>query len=509
MKKVLIIFLVITILFMLKLPVSLAAKDDLIIDNQNIYEGMERSYSKGYKPIIKDDKAIIVLPLLYEGDKNIVDNKIKISPDLGESMDSPFSYANYEMDINLTNNPINNGKSYLDSFLVRLEIPLEKNRINGNYPIIINTSYSLEYMDYIEPNRLNSENDGEIDKDSENNKSQETSLIFEDIDKSFTVYLTIKDGKDPNYVEVEPEPEAEPEPRPQPKIIIDEYEINPGVVMAGEEFVVKLSLKNTEKVWSAKNIKVSFAGESDDILPASKTNSFFIDDIPKESFHKLVLEMRARTEAEAKPQKILITIEYEDSERRSYTVNEEILLEVRQPLRLEMDEINIPSTVYAGDSLPITTNIFNMGRSSLYNVRCQLKVPGLIPEGSAYLGKMEPGSFKSAEIYTFVGTIDMTEESNKKITEKYGFTEGLMTVSYEDEYGEEHIKTLEFSTIIEKPVFQSSDNNEKDEEEKPERASQWWVSIIILLGILMILFGFISYKRKLKLLRTEYGDEDL
>lgn len=501
MKRVFTVFLTIIIILTLSTPIALASNDKLIIDNINIYEGMNSSYSKGYSPIIEKDKAVIILPLIYDGSKKIVGDKIMVTPDLGDTVDSPFSYSNYQMDVSLANNGVNGGKSEVSSFLVRVEIPLAYNRINGTYPIIINTSFTTESTEIIEP-----------------------------IEQSFTVYLTITDGKNPNEPEHIPEsiPETEPEPRPQPKVIINKYEVNPETIIAGDPFDVRLSLKNMEKKWSAMNIKLTYRGEAEDILPASKTNTLFIDKIPKESTHELTLHMKARIEAEAKPQKILLTMEYEDSAGTPYTVNEEILVEFKQPIRLEMDEVTIPSTVNAGDSLPITTNIFNMGRSTLYNVRCSLEIPGVIPDGSAYLGNMEPGTTENVEIYVFFGTLDMggkvhsdseeetkdNEKSDEDIpknedTGKYGRTEGIMTITYEDEYGEVYTETLDISTTIEKPVFSNDNNIGQEPEEKPDRASQWWVSIALGAGVGMILFGRISYKKKMNKLKMEYSDEDI
>ncbi|MBR1930080.1 MAG: hypothetical protein IJ833_01205, partial [Lachnospiraceae bacterium] len=35
----------------------------LKIDNRNVYEGMDKAYSKGYTPVVKKNKAIVILPL--------------------------------------------------------------------------------------------------------------------------------------------------------------------------------------------------------------------------------------------------------------------------------------------------------------------------------------------------------------------------------------------------------------------------------------------------------------
>lgn len=505
MKKTIAVILAIIVLIMGPTPVY-GVENKLVIDNKNVYEGMNKSYSKGYSPIVRDGKATIVLPLIYEGTGKIATNRIRVTPDLGSPGDSPFIYSNYRMDVSGKDNLIGGGKTTISGFLLRLDIPLAKDRINGSYPLIINTSFSIE------PDKTQNSQNTIADESNGTNDDSQT------IEQSFTIYVTITDGKVANASE--PVAEQEPEPSPQPKIILEEYEIKPSVIMAGEKFDISLKLRNTEKKQSTSNIKVTCKGETEYILMDGNTNSFFINKISGGASHYITLHMKTRQDIESKPQRILVAIEYEDSSSTSYSVSEEILVEIRQPLRIETDDINIPATVNAGDSLPITTNIFNMGRSTLYNVRCVIEMPGVIPDGSAYLGNMEPGSSANAEIYAFFGTLDMgggtskeedsiVHTSSANESGKYGRSEGTMTITYEDEYGEEHVKTLELATNIEKPIFDNTKDGVEGPEEKPERASQWWVSIIFAMGIIMILFGRISYKRKMEKLEREYGHEDL
>ena len=515
MKKVATIILTVIILTAY-IPVTYAAGDKLAIDNKNVYEGMINSYSQGYRPEVKDGKAIVILPLIYEGANKIVDEKITVTPDLGDPLDSPFSFSNYQMTVSLADNVVNGGKAKVPSFLVRLELPLSANRINGTYPVIINTSFLVQSEGKEKPDVTEQSKDPEEITDESSPKEQEqVKDIIEQVEQTFTVYVTITDGRDPQSSESEQEPEEEPEPRPQPKIIMDEYKVSPQMVMAGDSFDVMVRLKNTEEDWSTYNIKVTYKGETHDILPNDKTNTFYIDEISNNKAHELNLKMRTRLDAEPRPHKILLTIEYEDSARTAYTMNEEILVEVRQPLRLEVDEVNIPSSVNAGESLPITMNIFNMGKSTLYNVRCTLEMPGVIPDGSAYLGNMEPGTSNSTEIYAFFGTLDMGKDEYSKAevsgddAGKYGRSEGIMTITYEDEYGEVYTKTVELATNIEKPIIGDIREEQEEDKQKPERASQWWVSIALATGVIMILSTTISYKRKVKKLEMEYGNEDI
>ena len=82
-------------------------------------------------------------------------------------------------------------------------------------------------------------------------------------------------------------------------------------------------------------------------------------------------------------------------------------------------------------------------------------------------------------------------------------------MTYEDEYGESYEEVIELNTNIERPVFDDIYNQEEEEEEIPEKASQWWVSVFLALGIIMILVGVISYRRKVNRLKRVYGDENI
>ncbi|MFZ7120479.1 MAG: hypothetical protein ACOWWH_05975 [Eubacteriaceae bacterium] len=476
MKKIIVLIIILCILVLSATAIS-ADNSGLQIDNANIYDGMSKSYSGGYKPTIANDKATIVLPLLYNGVEPITNNSITASLDLGSTDKSPFEYANYQKNITLNSNSIGNGTNTVEGYLVKFDIPLNSQKYIGTYPVIINTSFSTT---------------------TESN-----------IEKSFTVYLSITDGIDPNLPTDE-----EKTKEPQPKIIINNYKVTPSVVEAGKEFSVKLTLLNTEKNNSAKNILVTYSATGD-VLPNDNKTTFYIDEIKGNKTHNLNLKLKTIQNANPTPQKVAITINYEDSDMTTYSISDEITVEIKQPIRIKFDEVKISKKVNAGDSLPITMQIFNMGKSTLFNVQCTLEMKGAIPEGSSFLGNMESGSSAMAEIYTFFGTLDMQNENseNSEISEeseeKYGLSEGKMIVSYEDQYGNTYTEEVEISTIIEKPVYDTVENIENEPEEEPEKASQWWISIVLLLGIGMIIYSKISYKRKLNKLKREYGDEDI
>ena len=178
MKRALLI-LIVMFVAVAHAPTALAAGEELAIDNANTYSGMSKTYSAGYIPTVSGGNVTIVLPLVYTGTEGIVGNTITVTPDLGSTSNSPFVFANYEMNVTLQNNAINGGASTVPSYLVKFTLPLAAGRVNGVYPVTIKT-------------RFQATTSGEVAQ-------------------TFVVNVTITDGKDPNAT---PEPVKEPRAAP-------------------------------------------------------------------------------------------------------------------------------------------------------------------------------------------------------------------------------------------------------------------------------------------------------
>lgn len=272
---------------------------------------------------------------------------------------------------------------------------------------------------------------------------------------------------------------------------------------AGKEFKLSVKLKNTNEKQKMSNVKVTVEGETTDIIPVDKTNSFYFKNIGKKSSVSINIKMMAQQTAEPKPQKITFHVDYEGSGGTAYTSDESIVVQITQPIRLEFDEPEIPSEVNAGDTISLAVNAMNMGRGTVYNVRAEVDAPGLIPEGSAFLGNLESGASKSGDMYVFVGTLDSSETASG---EKYGTTGGKLKITYENEFGDTSEKEFEFTTNINPPVIDTlAQTNE--EEEQPKTQSQWWISVIILAVLIAAGLG-VWYLRKQKLRKKAEEDED-
>ncbi len=402
MKKRIVVFVLVIMMAlgcMVSPALAAVAEGDrgtaLRIDNQTQYMGMDSTYKDGYSPTVSNNQAHIILPLVASGGSQQVKagEPINVSVNLGDPQKAPFVFNNYNEKIVLQNNKLADGTTNtVQSYLVSLNLPLAADRVNGNYPVVITAKYPIA--------------DGSI-------KMQE-----------FTVFVKITDGQDP--ANPTPEPTGDPLPEPtdpsvpgdpgtgggggggtggptsQPKVIISNYQISPDPVNAGETFNVTVTLENTSKSVTVKNITVTFKSQTTDLMPGDNTNTAYIEKIAAKKTADFTFSMSARADAKAGPQKIDIAIAYEDNQAAQLTATDEISVEVHQKIRLEYDPPKFPSQVYMGDTTSASLNLYNKGKNTLYNVTVTLDVPGLVPESSAFLGNMESGTAKTADIYASV-----------------------------------------------------------------------------------------------------------
>ncbi len=459
LRKISIVLAVILVISAVSVT-AFAAGGLLKIANDKPYGDMAKSYQDGYSPVQAGDSVSVILPLTFAG--NPSDINLVITPNLGDTTTAPFVFNNYQQTGTLNAaNPV---------YVAQFAFALKKDRVSGSYPIVFNVSYA--------------------------------DAAGETVEQPFTVYATV-DGAAPAAT---PTTEA---PRPQPKLIVSHYGTNPDVVKAGETFTVNATLENTSTKYDVKNITVTYAGDGKSLLGADNTNTVYIDKIKRGESADITFNMQARLDSAPGIQTVTLTIAYEDSKATAYTVTEPLLLQVTQPVSLEYDEPKLPQTANAGDTLPLSFNVFNKGRSKLYNVMVKIEAPGLLPEGSAFVGNMEPGTSGTAELYVFVGTLGMSqnEEGNMETdndAEKYGYTNGKITISYEDEFGNPYSSEVEIGMNIEPPVISAS--ADKEEEEPVDTVSQWWISVLIgavlIAGVAATLI--VRRKRKIKAL----GDGD-
>ncbi|MGB8452862.1 MAG: hypothetical protein WCD89_11095 [Anaerocolumna sp.] len=113
---------------------------------------------------------------------------------------------------------------------------------------------------------------------------------------------------------------------------------------------------------------------------------------------------------------------------------------------------------------------------------------GVIPNGTAYIGEVEPSATAEATISVVVANKKVTDDSVAE-EDKYGLVKGTVTVNYEDSEGKAYSEVLNVQTKIAAPVNETQD--------AAVISSQWWISFIIgLVVIQIIIYAILFYRKK-------------
>lgn len=434
----------------------------LAIDNQNRYEGMDKTYSDGYVPTVADGKVHIVVPLICKSG-SVRNDELSVTMELGDTAAMPFVNKNYNKTIRQQSASVNDGTATKEVYLIDVSLDLKTDRINGSYPVLITVSGT----------------------DSKGRAAEQT----------FTIYVNITDGIDPN---AEPATEAVTEEPVTyaPKVLVADCKVSKSQIYAGDEIEVSVTLQNTSKTESIQNMTVTAdaLGEYFTILSAS--DSIYIGSIAAGGTTDVVLQYQVNPATPQGQYDLTLNMDYADSKGGTYSGSGNAKLNILQPLSVEFDPIQIVSEAKVADTIDASIQAMNLGRSKIYNVRARLEGDGLNPGGTIFIGDMEPGTTASASTTVYVTAL--TEG-----TALYGMTTGTVTYSYEDEAGNEYEQTEEFSIMIQSPF---SDTKTEEEEEEP---GHWWVIVGVIAGILVLIGVFCLVQWFLRRREREQEDEDI
>ena len=437
-------------------PVGSQIPTSLEIDTENIYDGMDKAYENGYVPKIENGVVYLVLPLLSNGE--IHGNEIKVSLGLDSSSSSPFVVANYEKTFELEEIKPKNSEKKVELFLVEFEVKLSSSRTNGVYPVVVNVS-------------------GYDDSGTA-------------INCTYTLYVTITDGKSN-----EPAQTYTETPTAEPVVFISNSVMVPGEAMAGEEFTLTLTLKNSLTTKSVKNMLVKVDTGNLHINLLEDTNIFQIDKIAAGGETTLTLRFGTDASIPAGKYTLNFTFNYDSSKTLGLSSSGTAIVEIQQPANMELVMPRFAQSVTVGETIPLSLQVMNMGRDKMYNVRCVVSGYGFAPANTGYIGTMDAGSSATTEVELYI--IALNASKGNENGEQYGATVGTITLIYEDESGEEFSQEVQFETSVNRPIVEITQTDTAAEEEKT--TGQWWISVIILGGVILAAgIGFVLIKKKSK-----------
>ena len=293
-----------------------------------------------------------------------------------------------------------------------------------------------------------------------------------------------------------------------PKLIIDRYEFEPKLPLAGNEFEMNLSFYNTNAKKAVKNIKIDLTSQdtsksdsntagSSVFTPVDSSNTFYIGRIAPSGKVEKTIKMFVVPDATAKTYNITANFEYEDDENNEYKSSENIGVPVYQESKLDIDPINYQTNAMVGDSIPITANFYNTGKVTLYNFKVTLTADNAtVNNGTYYIGNFNSGG---QDVYE--GSIMPNEPGEIK---------GKLKFTYEDSTGEVKEKEEDINiTVEEAPPMDP--NAGPDGMPLPDGAmgdTPWYKKPLFYIPVALVVLGAIGFV-VFKKLKNKKKEKDL
>ncbi|HHW32477.1 MAG TPA: hypothetical protein GXX20_12550 [Clostridiaceae bacterium] len=301
------------------------------------------------------------------------------------------------------------------------------------------------------------------------------------------------------YVEKKEEEESTEDQKSIPRIIVSNYKVDPPQVSAGDNFNLSLEFLNTNKTLAVRNIKITLMSDDGTFIPANSSNTFYVENIsPGERVSKEVL-LTTKFDAAQKSYILGISFEYEDEKGNQHTAKEQVSIPVLQPPRLVTGEVNFPMEIFVGQSMPVSIDFYNMGKSTLYNLMVSSEGNFQILGSGYYVGNFEPGR---SDYY------DTTIIPNQP-----GEAKGSIVFTFEDASGKQIEIKKEFSmNVIEMPVYDFPDGKGREGFPPGEMPIEKKLPTPVIIGgstalLIILLIIVLVVRRKIKVRKEMMLDE--
>lgn len=227
--------------------------------------------------------------------------------------------------------------------------------------------------------------------------------------------------------------EAGENERTKARIIVDSFETDPAEIYAGQDFTLKVRMKNASNSIVASNILFTFESETVSDSPVFTTvngsNSVVVNSLAPGASDTLTIKFSSSPTAEQRSYTITINEQYDSPEFKNAKEAVKIAVGLKQEARLNTGTIEVmPDAISVGEESNVMFSINNTGKVMLYNVNAVFEADS-IQKNEAYVGNIEPG--KSGNVDTMINGIAPTMDDGKV----------KLSITYEDENGK--VSTVE------------------------------------------------------------------
>ena len=276
-----------------------------------------------------------------------------------------------------------------------------------------------------------------------------------------------------------------------PRLIITGFTTDKDEVKSGDTFEMTISIQNVSKKSDISNIKVTLSTANNEIVPASGSNTMYIEKIAKEEIYELKVTMKAGADLASKPYVMDVKFSYEDRYGTPIEDATTLVIPVVQNQRVSVGSLDVQSqAIMEGDETDVSFTVNNQGRGEIYNVNAKVVGDG-IEATEAFVGNVTSGG---------TGYVDITVTATD-YTAATGTVQAIIT--FEDSVGNESQITQDISLEVlayEEPVDDFSDI---DIVEEPAGVNPLALAAVVV--VLVIVLAVVVKKRKQK--KEEEQDE--
>ena len=247
--------------------------------------------------------------------------------------------------------------------------------------------------------------------------------------------------------------EAGENERTKARIIVDSFETDPAEIYAGQDFTLKVRMKNASNSIAASNILFTFESEAVSDSPVFTTvngsNSVVVNSLAPGASDTLTIKFSSSPTAEQRSYTITINEQYDSPEFKNAKEAVKIAVGLKQEARLNTGTIEVmPDAISVGEESNVMFSINNTGKVMLYNVNAVFEADS-IQKNECYVGNIEPG--KSGNVDTMINGIAPTADDGKV----------KLSITYEDENGK--VSTVEKEIQLMVNEDQSMDESNVDD----------------------------------------------
>ena len=339
--------ILLTLLLVLSMSATAFAAE-FEIDQHSTMDGMNRSWYQGYAPSISYHKMTICLPIRAES--CVGDITVSLA------LDDPNVFVLSGEPKEVTVSPKNG------IYPVKLVLPLEQHRRNGDYPATITIKGTDE--------------------------------AGKEIVETMPYVIRIRDGYG-SHESMEP-------------VISDVV----GSLDVGTDGSLSLTISNSTTTQSIMDGEITVTDSTGEIL-MSGSNRLSVPEILPGKSETVTIPMTVKGNASISPHTLEVKFSYKvlgkDAEwKETFTVP------VTQAIRLEQGGVQLPTAI-AGELGNMTLPLMNMGKGELRNVLVKLEADGVMAAQSVLVGTMAAGETKQAKL-TFTPKLDSVGTHSGTVT---------------------------------------------------------------------------------------------